>query len=362
VRTSLRILALLAMFVGGPAMGQQAATQPAKPAAAAAQQDIAGVWQGKLQVDPTTQLNIHFTFTKQPNGTYAAVLNSPDTGGIKNVAASSVALKNGALTMQVPSLSGTYAGTLKGGSIEGKWTQQGTAIPLTLTPYQKAELSKAAVDTLVGTWNGPIKSPGGTLTFVARFKVDDKGVLNGTLAVPEQGSTEFPMADIEFADNKLEFKIPRVQGQFTGSYANASFTGTWRQGPATGAPGAPVTLKKGEFAAPVYALKLSTESFAALSGNWEGTLKVKPPQGGEVSLPVVLRFLTNESAQYIAFLDSPSQKAMGIPVTDVTLAGGKLVLKVGAVGAEYKADVTAKTLVGQWTQGPVSNPLTMTRK
>jgi hypothetical protein len=64
-------------------------------------------------------------------------------------------------------------------------------------------------------------------------------------------------------------------------------------------------------------------------------------------------------AQYLAFIDS--QKATDVPVTEVTLDSGKLVLKVAAIGAEYRADLNGNTLAGQWTQGPFSNPLTLTR-
>ena len=49
--------------------------------------EIAGVWRGKLQVDPKTSMTIDFTFAGKPDGQYSAVLNSPTGGAIKNVAA-----------------------------------------------------------------------------------------------------------------------------------------------------------------------------------------------------------------------------------------------------------------------------------
>lgn len=224
-------------------------------------------------------------------------------------------------------------------------------------------MSKAALDTLTGTWNGPITTPVGKLTFVLRFKPNAKGEVEGTLAVPEQGGREIPMSDIGFAENALTFKVPLVVGDFKATYANGAFNGTWKQGaPGFPANGMPVVLKKGEFKAPAFALKLSNASYVALSGRWEGTLQVKTPQGQEISVPLVLNVETNNQAQYVAYIDSPSQKVTGLPVSEASLENGKFVLKVAAVGVEYRADLNGKTLTGQWTQGPVNAPLTLTRK
>ncbi len=331
----------------GPATGQLAAAG-----------DIVGVWQGKLKVDATTSLTIQFTFAKKPDGSYSATLNSPDSGAIKNVPASAVTVNNGAVKVDVPTLSGTFNGALKSGSLEGQWVQPGSTLPLVLSPYQKPQMTKADIDTLAGTWYGPLKLPAGSLTLVTRFKLDDKGELHGTMSSPEQGGVEAPMADIEFSGGKLTFKIPAAQGEFTGTYANGAIAGQWSQG----GQGLPVTLKKGEYAAPVVALKLGPEAFSALTGRWEGTIEITPPQGQKISLPLVLRFETDSQAQVVAFIDSPTQHATGIPVTDATFSAGKLVVKVAAVGAEYRADLSGKTLVGEWAQGPVKTPLTLTRK
>lgn len=314
-------------------------------------------------MDPSTALTIQFTFAKKADGTYSAVLNSPDNENIKNVAADSVSVNDTAVRLQVKPLSGSYSGTMKGVSIEGQWSQQGQNLPLVLTRYEAPRLSKAAIDTLSGTWNGPLTTPIGKLTFVFRFKPDDKGELQGTLSVPEQGPAEFPMSEIAFVDNTLAFKIPRVNGDFTGTYANGGLNGSWKQGaPGFPAKGMPVALKKGEYLPPTYVLKLSNQSYAAVSGTWEGTLNLTSPQGKQVSLPLILRIMTNGAGQYVGFVDSPSQKARDISVTEATFDAGKLVLKLAGIGAEYRADLSGKTLSGQWTQGPVTNALTMTRK
>jgi hypothetical protein len=66
-----------------------------------AQADLTGTWQGKLAISPNEKMTVQFIFTKQADGSYKAVLNSPDTGGIKNVAANSVKYAAGKLTIDV---------------------------------------------------------------------------------------------------------------------------------------------------------------------------------------------------------------------------------------------------------------------
>src|SRR6185295_14206739 len=86
-----------------------------------AQADLEGDWRGKLAVDANTVVPVQFTFTKQTAGAYSAVLNSLENQFIKNVVASSVSWQGGALKVEVPALSGSYAGTLKGDHFEGQW-------------------------------------------------------------------------------------------------------------------------------------------------------------------------------------------------------------------------------------------------
>ncbi|MEJ0009015.1 MAG: hypothetical protein WDM77_22275 [Steroidobacteraceae bacterium] len=193
---------------------------------------------------------------------------------------------------------------------------------------------------------------------MAQFKVDDKGDLQGTLAVPEQGGTQLPMGDIQFADGKLAFKIPAVSAEYSGALANGAFTGLFRQG---GQPpaGLPLVLKKGEYVAKVMVLKMPTEAFGQLVGKWNGELHVNGPQG-PVTLPVVLRFETNQRADMVGFMDSPNQKVVGVPITEATLTAGKVVIKIGPAG-EYDATLSGNTMTGQWKQGPGSMPLTLTK-
>ena len=105
-----------------------------------AQTDLTGTWQGKLAIDQKTTMAIQFILTRQADGSYKAVVNSPESGAIKNVPASAVKLAGGKLTIDVASLSGSYAGTVGKGTITGEWKQPGSTLPLVLTPYKKPEV------------------------------------------------------------------------------------------------------------------------------------------------------------------------------------------------------------------------------
>lgn len=346
-RIAIALVALVIGLMAGPGTG----TAGAQPT------DVVGTWTGRLAPDANTRLTIQFVISKKADGSYAAVLDSPDNPALRNVQATGVSFQGGALKLQVPSLSGSYAGTLKDGRIDGEWTQPGGKLPLVLAPFQPVQLSKAASSTLEGAWNGKLALAGGSVTVVTRFKPNDKGELVSTISVVEQGSVEIPISDIEFADNKLSFRVPRVNASYSGTLANGTITGTFKQpGPGMPPDGLPLALKRGDVAAQVHALTLASSAFAAVSGQWKGVL-----QGPRGPLNIVLRFETNTNGQYVAFLDSPDQAARGIPVTEASLEGNKLKVTVGQLGSLEGTMANGKTLTGTWMQGGQSLPITLTR-
>jgi len=179
-------LARLLVILAGLAL-EGAPVIAAQPSTVGTPVDVTGVWQGKMKLDANTSLTIQFTFARKPDGAWSALLNSPDNGGVKNVPADSVSVSDGSVKLSVAALSGSFSGAVKGRNIEGQWTQPGGVIPLILIPYEKPQLSKAAIETLKGAWHGPLQVPGGKLTFIAQFRQDNKGELQGVFGVLEQG-------------------------------------------------------------------------------------------------------------------------------------------------------------------------------
>ena len=93
---------------------------------------------------------------------------------------------------------------------------------------------------------------------------------------------------------------------------------------------------------------------ADLAGRWEGALSV-----GGTTLPIVIRV----EADGQAFMDSPAQNALGLPVTDLTETGGVVRFAVPVVRGRFEGARSAdgETWTGAWSQGAASLPLVLTR-
>lgn len=331
--------------------------------AAAAPPELTGMWQGKLTVDPKNALTIQMTFSKDAKGAYTAVLNSPDNPALKNAPATDVTWDGTNLKLKVPSLQGSYAAAIKGGSLEGQWTQPGGNLPLVLAPYSRPVLTKQAAAQLAGGWFGKVSMAGQNPTVQFRFEDDGKGGLKGTLAIPDMGANGIPLGDIEFVNNTLTVRIPQANnGTFVGTLANGVIKGALKI-PSPGVPpdGAPLELQKGDYVPPVYALKLDSAAYAKVSGKWTGKLEPPPgPNGQTRTLTMNVTINTNASGQYIGTLEVPEQKVK-VSINEATLAGDTFTFKTNVPAASYSGKLAGNTVTGNWSQGPNSIPLVLTR-
>jgi len=93
-------------------------------------------------------------------------------------------------------------------------------------------------------------------------------------------------------------------------------------------------------------------------GSWLGTLTVP---GAE--LRIVFHITEGEDGTLSATMDSPDQGANGIPVSEVVFAAGHLKLVSAAVNGEFEGDLAedGSQIVGEWRQGGVVLPLTVSR-
>jgi len=109
----------------------------------AQQQDISeisieGIWEGKLKV-PGIELRIAFKISKNPDGTLAATLDSPDQGAT-DIPVEEVIFIDNTLRLEVKSAGGVFEGKVSEDFliIEGEWKQSGQTLPLTLKRVDKA--------------------------------------------------------------------------------------------------------------------------------------------------------------------------------------------------------------------------------
>jgi hypothetical protein len=317
---------------------------------AIAQTDLAGTWQGKLATSSNEQLTIQFTITKQSDGSYKAVLNSPDTGGIKNVAANSVKFAAGKLSLDVASLSGSYTGTLAKGTITGEWKQQGSTIPLVLTPYKKPAVG--TLKPLLGEWVGKLTPPGaGEITAVFRFEMAKDGSFVGFADVPEQNAKGIPISDITLAGNQLTFKIPAAQADYAGKLTGNSVDGTLKQAGAQ----FDLDLTKGKYQPPP--IDIPVESQNKLLGKWAGKMDVQD----DAAYTIILRFEKTKDGKFYAYTDSPEQGGYGNRLTDVVLKGDQFSFKLPLTNGKYTGKLVDNTITGTYEVSGKQYTLNVTR-
>ncbi|HHV25102.1 MAG: alpha/beta fold hydrolase [Methanosarcina sp.] len=101
--------------------------------------DIEGIWMGNLKVPGGLELRIVFNISTSPDGSIKASMDSPDQGA-SGIPVETVSYKDGNLDLEVKSIRGSFEGIYKENNktIDGKWKQAGSAIPLVLNRIEKA--------------------------------------------------------------------------------------------------------------------------------------------------------------------------------------------------------------------------------
>lgn len=311
---------------------------------ATAQTNLAGKWQGRLEVAPGKTLTVQFVIAAAGGG-YTAIVTSPDSDAIKNVSASKVTFVDNRLTIDVPKLSGGYAGTLRNGVLEGEWSQEGQKMPLSLKPFETRALTRTDIDVLRGEWSGKLNVPGAgvELTIVLRFTNGTDGTLRVALDVPEQGVKDWPGQNITLDDGHFAVELPKPMAKVIGLLKGDQIVGEWNQL----GNSVPLTLKKGRYVAATNYLNFPAAARDKLKGRWTGTLN---------SLAVVVRFETDAQGRTLGYFDSTQQQLLNIPITQAELVGTKLTFGM-AVGAKYTGELAGDKLTGEWAQPGLPNPL-----
>ena len=111
---------------------------------------IEGIWLGKF--DPPYNIRLVFKISRQPDGTLAATLDSPDRGR-KDVPVNQITFQGNRLHLEVEKISSVFNGTLtaNGMELKGQWRQESINItaPITLKRTDQApEIPKAGA----GVW------------------------------------------------------------------------------------------------------------------------------------------------------------------------------------------------------------------
>jgi len=320
---------------------------------ALAEEDISGVWEGKLVVGPDAELTVQFKIKQMGDGSYSTLVNIPEQGGMKNLPATSVAYDSGKLALEVKEVSGSFEGVVTDNTIDGKWSQEGTSFPLVLRPYEEPKLSPEAIDMLLGRWQGKLQHPAADFTFVFRFEKSDTGDLAGFLDIPAQGARGIAVNEILMDKGNLTLKLNAAAAQYKATFADNRFDGKWIQS----AQEIPLSLERAgeEEMAP---LDISQDSYGKLSGHWNGKLTI--PQAS-ITVTMVLRFEKDEQGGIFGFRDSPDQGVSGIPIAEAKLDNGGFSFKMEG-GVEYSGTLSENGMVGKWKQPGMAGELDLVLK
>jgi hypothetical protein len=298
-----------------------------------AQTDIAGTWQGRLAIDKNNSMTIQFVLTKKADGSYSAVLNSLETGGPKNVAATSVKYSGGKLAIDVPSYNGSYSGTVGKDAITGEWRQQGGNLPLVLTRYKKPDAG--TFKPLLGEWSGSLSAPGIKVTIVFRFEAAKDGKVAAFMDVPEQGAKGIS-GEVALVGDDVSVKIPAPGIEYGGRLSGNSITGTFKQ-----SGGAfPLNLAKGKYRVPD--IDMPAEDMNKLIGRWAGRMDVP----GDVMHTIILRFEKTKEGKLAAFAECPERGTASNKLVDISLKGDQLSFKILGIGAEYTGRFKNNSILG----------------
>ncbi len=161
---------LIVMFISTQLYGQQ--------------QDLSGIWTGKLTLPNTLKLTVVFNIIKDDTGKYTTTLDSPDQGA-KGIPTGSTEVNGDSIIIQIPLIKGSFVGNIfyEKMKIEGKWNQGGMSLDLVLNKVDKLEEAKRPQEP-----KEPYPYKSEDVTFENKI---DSVTLAGTLTLPENGNN-FP--------------------------------------------------------------------------------------------------------------------------------------------------------------------------
>ena len=204
-----------------------------------------------------------------------------------------------------------------------------------------------------GHWEGSLSVQGKELR-VAIDLVAKGDKWEGAAAFPDMNATGLVLSPIAVKGEAVTFSVQGAPGDptFKGTVSKdaRAMSGDFTQGPVSGT----FTLAwKGEakLEAPVKNAAIGKE----FEGAWEGTLDVN---GTSLRLTLAL---TNQAGGATGTMVSLDQGGAQIPLRVIETTGAHIKFTVPAVGGSYEGDVKDGQMVGNWTQGPGTLPLTFKR-
>lgn len=194
-------------------------------------------------------------------------------------------------------------------------------------------LAKAQTpEDLTGDWLATLDTPMGALRLQVSLSEDEDGVQTATLESLDQAPGQLiPITSVEITPETFTFEVSAIGARFNGNWSDdsQSYEGVFIQGmqipTAFARPGEATIIK-----------------IDGLDGRWEGELI-----RGDTQLEFGLNIETDEDGTR-ATLDSISQAAYGIGVTNLSRDGDTVRFQVPAASVTYEGSLSGDTLTGDW--------------
>lgn len=203
----------------------------------------------------------------------------------------------------------------------------------------------------VGDWRGTLKTGGPELRLALHIQGGADGY-QATLDSLDQGANGIPVAKVTLAGNRLTLDVAAVKGAFEGEVAedDKTISGTWSQG----GKDLPLTFARDDGRQDKEEAGAAA-SVAPLLGVWDGALTA-----GENTLRLRFTLSKDEKGVIEGKFDSLDQQATGIPMSGLSLNGGKFHFDLRAAAGKYDGTVSAdgKSIEGTWEQQGVESALT----
>jgi len=204
-----------------------------------------------------------------------------------------------------------------------------------------------------GHWEGAIQTPQQDLEIHVDLAQNSSGEWQGTIDIPPQHLKGFPLSAIVVKGSSVTFAMNGVPGdpKFDGKVSadGKTISGAFTQG------GNDLTFslkRTGEAVTPARSTSVSKD----MEGSWEGALDVN---GNKLRLK--LKMINQNDGTASGSIISVDQGGGEIPITTITQKGSNLKLELNSINGTYDGDLTGRELVGHWTQGGATFPLTFKR-
>ncbi len=209
--------------------------------------------------------------------------------------------------------------------------------------------------SVVGDWEGTLEVQGTSLPVIFHIVEGADGSLSGTMDSPKQGASGIPMDAVGFENGMLTIKAASMGLNYSGKVLEGRVKGKFMQGGMT----LPLALKPVAQKVKKEQLPVKTLASHPVAGDWYGALETMG-----MKLRLVFHVSENADGSLSATLDSPDQKAFGIPANEVTFKEEKLTIHIPTSQFLYEGvlDEKSATMKGILKQLGQEIPLNMSRE